>query len=105
AETVGVESVGRRRRTGGRSGGGSGSRGTAGTGRSDRGSATGQTGIDALDGVLKVDELLIELADAGFDFLEIVGEALDLCGHGVEARAGIGLDVLHGFLERTHGAV
>ena len=69
------------------------------------GSAAGDFGVDVLDGVLEIDELLIELAEAGLDFLEIVGESLDLRGHGVEARAGIGLHVLDGFLERAHGAL
>jgi len=72
------------------------------SGRSGR-SGAGDFGIEALDSILKIDELLIELAKARLDFLEIVGETLDLRGHGVEARAGIGLDVLDGFLERAHG--
>jgi len=42
---------------------------------------------------------------AGLDFLKIVGETLDLRGHGVETRAGICGDVLHGFLQGAHGAV
>jgi len=46
---------------------------------------------------LEIDQLLIEFAQPGLNFLEIVGETLDLCGHGVQARAGIGGDVLHGF--------
>src|SRR4029077_1895119 len=33
----------------------------------------------------------------------IVGETLNLSGHGVEASAGIGLHVLNGFLEGPHG--
>ena len=53
----------------------------------------------------KIDDLLVELAEAGFDFFEIVGESLDLGGHGVEARAGIGLHVLDGLLQGTHGGV
>ena len=53
---------------------------------------------------MKIDELLIELAEARLDFLEVVRESLDLRGHGVEARAGIGLNILDGFLERAHGA-
>ena len=54
---------------------------------------------------MQVDELLIEFAEARFDFFEIVGEALDLSGHGVETRAGIGLHVLNGFLQAAHGGV
>jgi len=54
---------------------------------------------------LEIDQLLIEFAQPGLNFLEIVGETLDLCGHGVQARAGIGGDVLHGFLQGAHGAV
>jgi hypothetical protein len=54
---------------------------------------------------LEVDELLIEFADARFDFLEIVGEALELCGHGIEASAGIGLNILDGLLERGHSGI
>ncbi len=63
----------------------------------------GDFGVEALDGILKIDELLIELAEARLDFLEVVREALDLRGHGVQARAGIGLNILDGFLERAHG--
>ena len=111
AEAVGIERVGGRRtgRTGrGRRavGGRAGSAGRSASARgSGGGSAAGETRVDALDGVLQIDELLIEFADAGFDFLEIVGEALDLSGHGVETRAGVGLDVLDGFLEGGHGGV
>ncbi len=54
---------------------------------------------------MQIHQLLIDFAEAGFDFLEIVGEALDLCGHGVEASAGVSLDVLHRFLEGAHGGV
>jgi len=54
---------------------------------------------------LQIDELLIQLANARFDFLEIVREALDLGGHRVQARAGIGLNVLDGFLQAAHGGV
>ena len=46
--------------------------------------------------------MLIELAEAGLDFLEIVRKSLDLRGHGVEASAGIRLNILHGLLQRTH---
>src|SRR4029077_11335319 len=60
-------------------------------------------GVKALNRILKIDELLIELAQARLDFLEVVRETLNLRRHGVEARAGIGLDVLDGFLERAHG--
>jgi len=35
---------------------------------------------------LDVDELLVELAEARFDFLKIVGQTLDLGRHGVQAR-------------------
>jgi hypothetical protein len=58
-----------------------------------------------LHGVLKIDQLLIQLAEAGLDFLEIIGESLDLRGHGVQTRTGIGGNVLHGFLQGAHGAV
>ncbi len=57
-----------------------------------------------MHGVLEIDELLVELAEARLDFLEVVRETLDLGGHGVEARAGIGLNILDGLLERAHGA-
>src|SRR5256886_12653470 len=40
-----------------------------------------------------------------FRSFKIVREALDLRGHSVEARAGIGLNVLDGLLEATHGGV
>src|SRR5436305_321002 len=53
---------------------------------------------------LKVHELLVELAKARLNFLEVVREPLDLRGHGVQARAGVGLHVLHGFLQRSHAA-
>jgi len=56
-----------------------------------------------LHGILEIDELLVEFAEAGFDFLEIVRETLNLRGHSVEARAGIRLNILDGFLERAHG--
>jgi len=56
-----------------------------------------------LHGILEINELLVKLAKAGFDFLEVVGEALDLRGHGVQARTGIGLNILDGLLERAHG--
>ena len=75
----------------------------SGIGGAGGGRTAGKFCVDGLDGILEVDELLVEFAEAGFDFLEIVGEALDLGGHGVETRAGIGLDVLDGFLERAHG--
>jgi len=43
-------------------------------------------GIEALDSILKIDELLIELAKARLDFLEIVGETLT-CVDMVSRRA------------------
>ena len=49
--------------------------------------------------------MLVELTHAGLDLLEIVGESLDLGGHGVEAGAGVGLNVLDRLLEGTHGGV
>ena len=49
--------------------------------------------------------MLIEFAETGFDFLEIVRKTLDLSGHGVETRAGVGLYVLNGLLEGVHGRV
>ena len=58
-----------------------------------------------MDGALKIDELLIEFAEAGFNFFEIVGKALNLGGHGVQASAGVGLHVLHGLLDAAHGGV
>src|SRR5437588_2064118 len=61
--------------------------------------------VEALHGVLKINELLIELAEARLYFFKIVREALDLRGHGIQPRAGIGLHVLHRFLQRAHGAV
>jgi len=54
---------------------------------------------------LEIDQLLIELAEPGFDFLEIVREALDLRGHGVETGAGVGLNVLNRLLEGVHRGV
>src|SRR5713101_6215 len=107
AKAVGIESVGGGC-AGGRSRGdglccaGGRSRCGQASGRSGR-SGAGDFGIETLDSVLKVDELLIELAEARLDFLEVVRETLNLRGHGVEARAGIGLDVLDGFLEGAHG--
>src|SRR6266851_4051522 len=105
AEAVGIEGVG-----GGRAGGNDGRtrRGTGGSdwsgGASGRGGrGAGNFGVEALHGILEIDELLVELAEAGLDFLEVVREALDLRGHGVKARAGIGLNILDGFLERAHG--
>ncbi len=58
-----------------------------------------------MHGVLQVDQLLIQLAESGLDFLEIVGKPLDLRGHGIEPRAGIGGNVLNGFLQGAHGAI
>jgi len=106
AETVGIERVGGGRRAAGDGGGAmrgtGGSRGVGGAdGRGGRGA--GNFGVKALHGILKIDELLIELAEARLDFLEVVREALDLGGHGVEAGAGIGLNILDGLLERAHG--
>ncbi len=54
---------------------------------------------------MQVDELLIEFAETRFNFFEIVREALDLRGHGVQTSAGVGLDVLNGFLDAAHGGV
>ena len=112
AEPVGIERIGGRRRadwTGIGRGGVGGRTGSAGrscaAGGSGRGSATGETGVNALNGVLQIDELLIEFADARFDFFKIVGEALDLSGHGVETGAGVGLDILDGFLKGGHGGI
>src|SRR5712692_1273622 len=107
AEAVGVEGVcrwgargngGGVRRETARASGSGGARGRWG----GRGAA-GDFGVETLDGILKIDELLIELAKSRLDFLEVVRETLDLCGHGIETRAGIGLHVLDGFLERAHG--
>jgi len=74
-------------------------------GRSGEGSATGETRVDALNRRLQIHQLLIEFADAGFNFFEIVGEALELRGHCVDTRTGVGLNILNGFLERSHGGV
>jgi hypothetical protein len=49
--------------------------------------------------------LLIEFSDAGFELVEIVHHGLELRAHGVHARAGIGLDLLHGLGERAHAGV
>jgi hypothetical protein len=49
--------------------------------------------------------LLIELAETRLNFFEIVGEALNLRRHGVEARARVGLNVLHRLLHGADGAV
>src|SRR5258708_4665841 len=62
-------------------------------------------GINILHGTLKIDELLVEFAEARFYFFEIVGKTLHLRGHGVQSRAGICLYILHGFLQAAHGAV
>src|SRR5439155_23562384 len=106
AEAVGIERVGGGRAAGngggvggsnGRSGGSGGARGWCGR----RGA--GDLAIEALDGILQIYELLVEFAEAGLDFLEIVRQALDLRGHGVESYAGISLDIPNGFLERAHG--
>ena len=58
-----------------------------------------------MHGVLQIDQLLIEFAEARLDFFEIVGESLNLSGHGVETSAGVGLHILDGFLQGAHGAV
>lgn len=110
AKTVGVKSIGRRR---GAAGAAECSTATGRNGRSSTGGSAGNGGrsaaseasINALDGILKINELLIEFSDAGFDFFEIVGETLKLRGHGVETGAGIGLNILDGFLEGGHGGV
>jgi hypothetical protein len=60
---------------------------------------------EALDGALQIDELLIEFAEARFNLFQIIRKALDLCGHGVQASAGVGLHVLNGFLDGAHGGV
>src|SRR5882724_548500 len=116
AETVGIESVGGGCAGGKRGGGGRGDgtvtggphrgqgRGGCGCASGRSGRAPGNFGVETLDGVLKIDELLVEFAETRLDFLEIVGEPLDLRGHGVKARAGISLHVLDGFLERAHGS-
>src|SRR5208337_3789224 len=108
AEAVGVKDVGGGRGAGRCRGGGAGiatgSWRTAAR-RNGGGIAAGEAGVNVLDGVLQIHQLLIDLADAGFDLLEVVGEALDLGGHGVEAGAGVGLNVLDGFLEGAHGGV
>ena len=57
-----------------------------------------------MHGVLEVHELLVELAKARLDFLEIIRETLNLRRHRVEMRAGVGLHVLHGLLQRSHAA-
>src|SRR6266852_1468122 len=101
AETVGIERVSGRR-AGGHCGGAS--RGTRGARGSRCRGGAGDLGVYALDGILEIDELLVELAEARLDFLEVVRESLDLRRHGVEARAGIRLNILDGFLERAHGA-
>src|SRR5713226_6924726 len=90
------------RGTGGSWGAGGRSGGSEARGRSSRATA-GNFGVEALHGVLEVNELLVELAEAGLDFLEVVRKTLDLGGHGVQARAGIGLNILDGLLERAHG--
>ena len=112
-KTVGIEKIRRGRGIGAGCGSSTRSgrrRGSAGSGAwratgCTSGIAAGEARVDAGDRVLEIDELLVELAEAGFNFLEIVGEALDLGGHGVESGAGIGLDILDGFLETRHGGV
>ena len=49
--------------------------------------------------------LLIEFAEARFDFFQIIGKTLHLRGHGVQAGARVGLDILNGFLDAAHGGV
>src|SRR5262249_55967237 len=50
-------------------------------------------------------ELLIKLAEPRLDLFEIVREALHLRGHRVQARARVGLHVLHRFLQTGHRRV
>src|SRR5205814_1074306 len=117
AEAVGVKRVGGRRASGNAAGTGTSriSGGLCCTGCAGRGSgsgearsrsrrgATGDLGIETLHGVLEVNELLVELAEAGLNFFEVVRKTLDLRGHRVQTCAGIGLNVLDGLLERAHG--
>ena len=48
---------------------------------------------------LNVGELRIEFGEALLHIGKIVGDAGNLCGGGFEARAGIGLHILHRFLD------
>ena len=51
---------------------------------------------------LNVVHLLRQFPHARLNILHVVGKALRLRGHGVDARAGIGLHFLHGFLDERH---
>src|ERR1700722_12030697 len=85
AETVRVERIRRRRTTRGNDGAGHrgaacwGSRVVAGGwGPGRRRRCAGDFCVKALHGVLEIDELLVELAEARLDFLKVVGESLNL---------------------------
>ena len=69
------------------------------------GRGRGQLGIDVLQRVLDVGEFLIELAEARLQIGDVIGEALDLRAHGVQARAGSGGKILRIFLDRGHADV
>ena len=58
-----------------------------------------------MNGILKINQLLVHFSEPRFDLLEIVRESLDLSRHRVEASTGISLDVLNGLFERAHRAV
>ena len=59
-------------------------------------------GVNALQQVLHIGDLLRKLPDAGLHFLQIVLQALGGLGHRSDARSGIGLHFLHDFLQDAH---
>jgi hypothetical protein len=58
-----------------------------------------------LERVLDVGELLIEFPEPDLHLFEIVRKGLDLSGHRIQARAGVGLNVLNGLLQVAHDVV
>ncbi len=65
-------------------------------------SVAGNFGVDALQQVLHIGELLRQFPDARLHFLQIVLQALGGLCHRSDARSGIGLHFLHNFLQVAH---
>ncbi len=71
-------------------------------GRRPPAAGDGQLGIHILQRVLDVGEFLVELAQASLQVRDVVGEALHLRAHGVQARAGSRGEILRILLNGGH---
>src|SRR5712692_5363597 len=99
AQAVGIERIGRGLTAAGRRSG------RAGSPAGCRSASGSELAINSLERVLEVGELLINLPEPNLHLFEVVRKGLHLRGHRIQARTGVGLNVLNGLLQVSHDVV